>query len=108
MLWNLCENGLQHGDGARVRIGLIAGLDTESKRPFLDVFDDGPGIPREHRERLFEPFFTTRAAGTGLGLYVARELCEANQATLNHRDTNEGCCFRIIFADQRRVGAIPG
>jgi len=108
VLWNLCENGAQHAEQGPARIRFVAGVDPDSKRPFLDVHDDGSGIALEIRDQLFEPFFTTRTAGTGLGLYIARELCEANQATLHHRETDTGCCFRIIFADPRSVGAIAG
>ena len=50
-------------------------------------------------DNLFEPFFTTSPQGSGLGLYIARELCEANEASLNlHANTSRGCCFRIYFA----------
>jgi len=48
----------------------------------LDVIDDGPGVPKEAMPHLFEPFFTTEAQGTGLGLYIARELCEGNNARI--------------------------
>ena len=50
----------------------------------LVVQDDGPGIDRATRANLFEPFFTTHHRGTGLGLYLARELCLANEATLDY------------------------
>jgi len=49
----------------------------------LHVIDDGPGVPAELRGQVFEPFFTTRASGTGLGLFIARELCAANGASLD-------------------------
>ena len=55
----------------------------------LAVQDDGPGIDRATRANLFEPFFTTHHRGTGLGLYLARELCLANDATLDY-STNAG------------------
>lgn len=65
---------------------------------FLEVRDAGPGITADNVAKLFEPFFTTRAQGTGLGLYLARELCEANRAQLQYRPPPEGgCCFRITF-----------
>ncbi|HNW79390.1 MAG TPA: ATP-binding protein, partial [Candidatus Competibacteraceae bacterium] len=68
-------------------------------RPVLEVQDAGPGVPAEHVDRLFEPFFTTRSDGTGLGLYLARELCEANRAQLQYVPGAEGgSCFRIVFA----------
>jgi two-component system sensor histidine kinase PilS (NtrC family) len=64
----------------------------------MEVRDAGPGIP-ENVAKLFEPFFTTRSKGTGLGLYLARELCEANRAQLQYLPSPEGgSCFRITFA----------
>jgi len=65
----------------------------------LDVQDDGPGVAEENSARLFEPFFTTAAQGTGLGLYIAKELCAANGAKLEYRkrEGHDGACFRITF-----------
>ena len=51
----------------------------------LTVSDDGPGVPEAIRPHLFEPFFTTAASGTGLGLYIAREICDGNNASLDYR-----------------------
>ena len=62
----------------------------------LNVIDDGPGVAREMRGQLFEPFFTTESKGTGLGLYLARELCAANRATLEYVDDVPGAHFRLI------------
>ncbi|MFO7642661.1 MAG: histidine kinase dimerization/phospho-acceptor domain-containing protein [Candidatus Competibacteraceae bacterium] len=101
VLWNLCANACQHGarPGQPPRIALRAGLESGRGRPFLEVCDAGPGVAAEHVEHLFEPFFTTRAKGTGLGLYLARELCEANRAQLQYLTiTGGGSCFRITFA----------
>ncbi len=104
VLWNLCRNGLRHGRGLPGSLALKVGM--ESGRVVLDVQDDGPGVPAEHRARLFEPFFTTAAEGTGLGLYIARELCEANGAQLEYRGQEghageglAGACFRITFGE---------
>ncbi|MFC4727767.1 sensor histidine kinase [Coralloluteibacterium thermophilus] len=64
----------------------------------LEVVDRGPGIPAAVVERLFEPFYTTSEHGTGLGLYIARELCEANQCTLEYASVpGGGSCFRITL-----------
>lgn len=100
VLWNLCANACQHGvhPGETPRIELRAGQETHHLRPFLEVRDSGPGIAPDSAFRLFEPFFTTRAKGTGLGLYLARELCEANRAHLQYLPTTgSGCCFRLTF-----------
>ena len=97
ILWNLCENGLRYSRHAPV-LTLACGTRLDSQRPHIDVIDTGPGVASELREHLFEPFFTTEPRGTGLGLYIARELCEANQATLQLAWTGaNGTCFRIMF-----------
>ena len=102
VLWNLCDNALDHGAGGepvRVRAGRIASTD----RPFLEVSDRGAGIAPANAERIFEPFFTTGAAGTGLGLFIARELCQTNGALLAYEARpGGGSAFRIVFADPQR------
>jgi two-component system sensor histidine kinase PilS (NtrC family) len=62
----------------------------------LHIIDDGPGIAEADRGKVFEPFFTTRGSGTGLGLYIARELCDANGAQLELLDDSAGAHFRIV------------
>jgi two-component system sensor histidine kinase PilS (NtrC family) len=64
----------------------------------LDVVDDGPGVPPESRSKLFEPFFTTSPGGTGLGLYLAREICEANGAVLEFVESTGGARFSVTCA----------
>jgi two-component system sensor histidine kinase PilS (NtrC family) len=100
VLWNLCANACQHGvrPGATPQLELCAHLESGRGRPVLEVRDAGPGVAAEHISHLFEPFFTTRAKGTGLGLYLARELCEANRAHLQYLPiAGGGSCFRITF-----------
>lgn len=111
VLWNLCRNALHHGQKMPGSLVLRAGLDRE--RVMLEVLDDGSGISVNNRNRLFEPFFTTAEQGTGLGLYIARELCEANGAWLEYHDQEggagerkSGACFRITFGE-RRLGKRP-
>lgn len=104
ILWNLCENGLRYADKLSLpKLKLRSGIMLESNAPFLDVIDTGCGIDDALAARIFDPFFTTEEAGTGLGLYIARELCECNQARLGHVPLpGSGTCFRITFADPRR------
>lgn len=99
VLHNLWQNSFDHGarSGRPVRVSLRAGWLNPGNRPYLDVIDDGAGIPPEQREKLFEPFFTTAHHGTGLGLYLSRELCEYNHARLLHVPGDQGTQFRIIF-----------
>lgn len=105
IVWNLCENAMQHAGAAGI-ISLCGRVSEQTMRPYLEVRDNGPGIAPDVQEHLFEPFFTTRSGGTGLGLYIGKELCEGNKATLNHMPTEEGCCFRVSFPDPRRQSVI--
>jgi two-component system sensor histidine kinase PilS (NtrC family) len=104
ILWNLCENAFRYSikaaeDAVELRIGRLAG----SQRPFLEVLDRGPGIEATISDRIFEPFFTSRASGTGLGLFIARELAQCNRALLVFEPrTGGGSVFRIVFADPQR------
>lgn len=103
VLWNLCENGLRYsGLHQCPRLKLRCDPGPESAAPHIDVINFGPSITPEVAQHIFEPFFTTEQSGTGLGLYIARELCELNQARLNYIPVPEGSCFRITFADRRR------
>jgi len=104
IVWNLCENAVKYGvrdaaDSIELRIGRLA----STARPFLEVADRGPGIAVQHRERIFEPFFTGNERGTGLGLFLARELAQTNGATLLYEPrTSGGSVFRIVFRDPER------
>jgi two-component system sensor histidine kinase PilS (NtrC family) len=92
---NLCENGLRYSQGLPL-LELSAGIHKESKRSYLSVRDHGTGIRRRVAAHIFEPFFTTEAKGIGLGLYIAREICAANKASLHLVENDKtGCCFRI-------------
>lgn len=103
VLWNLGENALRYSVRSP-RLSLRAGQEPLASQPYLDVIDCGTGIDAEHSRRLFEPFFTTEPEGSGLGLYLANELCETNHALLSlHRNSARGCCFRISF-----VMPLPG
>jgi len=97
VLWNLCGNALRHGSKQPGSVQLHASS-TADCRVTLEIADDGPGVAPEGEQQLFEPFCTTVSSGTGLGLYVARELCEANAALLEYvRRAEGGACFRIVF-----------
>lgn len=107
ILWNLCQNALRHGasENGPAHLVLRGGHDHNRRSPYLEVIDSGPGISPEIAQQIFEPFFTAQPHGTGLGLYIARELCEHNQARLNYRpNPTGGSCFRISFANpEQRV-----
>jgi len=99
-LANLCENGLRYSqkNTGETRIRIVAGIDPTSNLPYIDVIDFGAGVAGEAVPNLFEPFYTTESTGTGLGLYISRELCEANQARISYaRHDTGGSRFRISF-----------
>jgi two-component system sensor histidine kinase PilS (NtrC family) len=103
---NLCDNGLRYSkeQTGENRIQLVTGATADGERAYIDVRDFGPGIAKEHHASVFEPFFTTEKTGNGLGLYLARELCEANQAHLSLVDDDQpGCRFRLTFAHPGRM-----
>ncbi len=105
ILWNLCENALRHGaaDGSTPRLELTLTRVARYGRVCLEVADRGPGVDAQDIERIFEPFFTRGAEGTGLGLFLARELAEINDATLLYEPRKGGgSIFRLVFADPSR------
>ncbi|MDX1590137.1 MAG: ATP-binding protein [Oleiphilaceae bacterium] len=116
VLTNLMDNGLRYSEKrtGQASLTLRCGLSSDRQRAYIDVIDQGPGLTAEHRQTLFDPFFTTEPGGTGLGLYLARELCEANQSQLTLMDSRAGqCCFRISFShpekrSQPLADALPG
>lgn len=95
VVWNLLVNALRHASAAPGAVRLTARC-LPSGNVELHVLDDGQGIMESLRSQVFEPFFTTHGRGTGLGLYIARELCEANGAQLDLLDNSPGAHFRII------------
>ena len=97
---NLLLNGIRYSEKTtgRREVTLVAGVSLQTERPFLEVLDKGPGVPEEDRDKIFEPFYTTDNTGTGLGLYIAKELCESNQARLDLVAATQGACFRITFS----------
>lgn len=100
VLWNLGCNALRYCRKGPGSVRLHAWR-SDGGGTVLEIADDGPGVADEAVPQLFEPFFTTAAGGTGLGLYIARELCEANGAALGYRVPAEGgACFRIVFGGQ--------
>ena len=96
VLWNLCSNAWRHGKKANGSIQLVVSDGVTPNQVCVDVIDDGPGVPAEARGQLFEPFFTTAKGGTGLGLYIAREICDANGASLECLESEGGAHFRMV------------
>jgi len=97
----LVQNSIAYGHalGEPARITLRVEPGDRHRGPALEVSDRGPGIPTDVVEHIFDPFFTTSELGNGLGLYIARQLCEANQALLEYvAPADGGSCFRISLA----------
>ncbi|MEX0962631.1 MAG: histidine kinase dimerization/phospho-acceptor domain-containing protein [Pseudohongiellaceae bacterium] len=108
VLNNLFDNGLRysHRETGRATLLVQAGIDTKDgdKLPFLHIVDDGPGVEGKAEIHLFEPFHTTESSGTGLGLYISKELCEANQSQLVYGRASSGKSrFSIYFGNPDRV-----
>ncbi len=103
IITNLWDNAARYarpenGDPPRVqhRAWHLPNLNTTH----MDVRDNGPGIPSDEINQVFEPFFTRQGSGTGLGLYIARELCECNHAHIELRqEPGMGACFQISFME---------
>lgn len=103
ILLNLVDNARRHAgmseDGRLAILRLSRSVSGSSV--WLNVIDFGPGIAPDVSSRMFEPFYTHSPTGTGLGLFIARELCECNHATLKHgQDADGRSCFRIRFQDE--------
>jgi two-component system sensor histidine kinase PilS (NtrC family) len=96
VMWNLCRNAARHCRRGKASIRVVVAAEPADATVKLDVIDDGPGVPPALRSQLFEPFFTTATGGTGLGLYIAREVCEANNARLEYVETTQGGRFSVL------------
>ena len=110
-MWNLCSNAVNHCRMplANVLINIQGGIEMESSQPFIDVIDNGPGIDPETAKEIFDPFFTTSNEGTGLGLYITKEVTESNRAKIRHIELPAGgTCFRIYFlqAPQQQLSKV--
>ncbi len=96
----LIHNALTYGrlPGQPAKVTLAVDQPGPGLPPLLSVIDRGPGIPAAVAERLFTPFYTTSEHGTGLGLYIAKQLCEANQCSLRFEPVpGGGSCFSITL-----------
>lgn len=101
ILWNLCKNGWRHSKNSENSLELTVSKAAKMQDVQIEIGDDGEGIPENVRNHLFEPFFTTEKSGTGLGLYIARELADANGAKLQLKSyaqsTSAGSQFIIYI-----------
>ncbi len=104
VLTNLVDNGLRHGydHTQHYQITLLAA--QEGGAIYIDIVDEGLGIDDSRLDDIFEPFITTEETGSGLGLYICKELCEANHASLSYQKKyDNNSCFRIQLAHNQRI-----
>ncbi len=97
VLWNLLRNAVRYARPEARSVRIVLG--TFADQVELSVIDNGPGVPTSDQGQLFEPFFTTDSKGTGLGLYLARELCAANRAVLEYVNDVAGAHFRVLVRE---------
>lgn len=105
VLLNLLANAFRYASRAAGAVR-IEWREREDGRPELRVADDGPGLTDEMREHAFEPFYTTESRGTGLGLYLARELCHASGATIRYETGSSSQRWRSVFVVEPREEAL--
>lgn len=106
ILTNLIDNAARYSNGkiGEPKVTVRIGTSKNTDKAFLNIIDYGPGIEKANQEEIFEPFFTTDTKGTGLGLFISKELCEINQASLHYSKTQDNLsCFRIDFSHHQRI-----
>jgi signal transduction histidine kinase len=107
MVRNLLENARRYGATAADGEGIVLSLRSEKQQVLLTVCDNGPGVPPEYRERIFEPFFrlpgaSERVGGVGLGLSLVKSIVERHQGTVCCL-MRQGCgaCFEVNLSSLR-------
>jgi len=106
VMTNLCNNAVRHSQAATSKPEAELAIRYVPQRQCarLDIVDWGHGVAEENKDKIFEPFFTTESSGAGLGLYIARELCESNRANLYYcRSQDRRSCFRVEFANADQI-----
>lgn len=91
----LCENSIKHGSNKDGQVNILIQVKNVAQSVSIIVSDSGAGVPEKYKDSIFEPFFTTLRQGTGMGLFIARDLCEINQARLNLITFHKGSAFSI-------------
>ncbi|MGB1091586.1 MAG: sensor histidine kinase [Oceanobacter sp.] len=104
ILHNLCANGLKYATKHKPEAPqLTIRARSRGLQVWLETLDNGAGIPESQREHLFEPFHTTEHQGTGLGLYMCRELCHANRASIQYLRDDQQSCFRVVLRSGEKM-----
>ncbi|MEM7561489.1 MAG: ATP-binding protein [Pseudomonadota bacterium] len=106
ILTNLCQNSIKYADTGDEPLHIVLHADTDKfGTPYLIVSDNGDGIEEDRAEQLFEPFYTSDSRSTGLGLFLVREFCEINGATIDYFRNDEQHGFRIAFHLQPKINS---
>lgn len=103
IMWNLSKNSVKYAKQDKEKLSLVVqvGIPDNTKNTVLNIMDNGIGVSKDLQERLFEPFNTSSTTGTGLGLFMCRELSQANGSTLEYVQlASSGSCFRLSFANR--------
>lgn len=95
VLINLVRNAIRHGHQHQPESLVTIHAHCAGDAIFIDVLDQGMGVPERQQRNLFAPFYSTAIDGTGLGLYLSKTFCEANHARLKYVAQTQGACFRI-------------
>ncbi len=95
VLINLIRNAIRHGHEHQPDSRVDIRAHRAGDMTFIDIIDQGTGVPDQQQNNLFEPFHSTATNGTGLGLYLSKTFCEANHARLKYIPQTQGACFRI-------------
>lgn len=98
MITNLLNNAIIHSGLSEVDLKIMIEADMKGDTPVLAIYDNGKGLTESVKKHLFEPFFTTHKHGTGLGLYITKELCLSSGGLIQYVEINsEKHGFMIIF-----------
>lgn len=98
VVMNIIKNGIQAVEGKKGLISLSTRFDNDTRQVVFECADNGPGIPKSHRQDIFKPFFTTKEVGkgTGLGLYICHEIVQKHGGTITVEDSDkQGAKFVI-------------
>ena len=99
----LCDNSMQHGRDEKGEVHITISIKHQGNRLMLFLSDTGQGIPIDVRNDIFEPFFSTVRTGNGMGLFIAKDLCEINQTSLALAESEHGSCFSILFNQNHEI-----
>ena len=98
MITNLLNNAIIHSGRSEDELKIMIEAEMKGETPVLSIYDNGQGLTENVKQHLFEPFFTTHKNGTGLGLYITKELCLSNGGLIQYVEVDEEKHgFRIVF-----------